>query len=237
MIEFNGFPARIKQFTPIPNLVFSSLMPHITDITELKVLLYTFELIYPKKGNIRFVTYNELLNCSGIVSGLKEPYQEVLYNALEGLIKKNAILHLALKNGDKQNDIYFFNSEANKQAIEKIKSGEIAIPGLKSEIVIPDDIVENPADIFTLYEQNIGMLTPLIADELKEAKKQYPETWIEDAFKEAVAQNKRNWRYVSRILERWSIEGKANGAHRGNLKKNADPDKFIKGKYGHMVQR
>jgi hypothetical protein len=29
---------------------------------------------------------------------------------------------------------------------------------------------EEISDIFTLYEQNIGMLTPLIADELKEAR-------------------------------------------------------------------
>ena len=31
------------------------------------------------------------------------------------------------------------------------------------------------------------MLTPLIADELREAEKQYPESWIKDAIKEAVA--------------------------------------------------
>ena len=94
-----------------------------------------------------------------------------------------------------------------------------------------------PSDIFTLYEQNIGMLTPLIADELREAEKQYPETWIKDAIKEAVALNKRNWRYIARILEHWSTEGKDDGTHRGNLKKNTDPDKYIRGKYGHMVQR
>ena len=81
------------------------------------------------------------------------------------------------------------------------------------------------------------MLTPMIADELREADKQYPETWIKDAIKEAVTLNKRNWRYIARILEHWSTEGKDDGTYRGNLKKNTDPDKYIRGKYGHMVQR
>ena len=96
---------------------------------------------------------------------------------------------------------------------------------------------EKPPDIFTLYEENIGMLTPLIADELKEAVKQYPELWIRDAIKEAVEQNKRNWRYIARLLEHWSVEGKDDGTYRRHLKANTDPDKYVKGKYGHMVQR
>jgi DNA replication protein len=235
MTEFNGFPGKM-QFTPIPNLVFSSLMPQITDITELKVLLTIFELIYPKKGGLRFATHSELLNHSGITGSQEEPAQEILHKALQGLEHKQAILHLVSSSGDKQEDVYFPNYEANRMAVEKIKSGEISLPGLKYEAYIPEN-TGPPSDIFTLYEQNIGMLTPLIADELKEAQKEYPENWIKDAIKEAVALNKRNWRYISRILENWSIEGKDDGAHRGNPKKNTDPDKFIKGKYGHMVQR
>jgi DnaD/phage-associated family protein len=97
--------------------------------------------------------------------------------------------------------------------------------------------VPEASDIFTLYEQNIGMLTPLIADELREAGKLYPENWIKEAIKESAALNKRNWRYIARILEHWSTEGKDDGTHRGNSKKIADPDKYIRGKYGHMVQR
>ena len=66
-------------------------------------------------------------------------------------------------------------------------------------------------NIFSIYEANIGMLTPMIADELREAENLYPASWIEDAFREAVEQNKRSWRYIERILERWTQEGKGNG--------------------------
>ncbi|MBI2288124.1 MAG: primosomal replication protein N, partial [Chloroflexi bacterium] len=58
MKQFSGFPARM-QFTPIPNLFFSSLLPDINDITELKVTLHIFWLLYPKRGSLRFTTYRE----------------------------------------------------------------------------------------------------------------------------------------------------------------------------------
>ena len=80
------------------------------------------------------------------------------------------------------------------------------------------------------------MLTPMIADERKEAEKQYPAGWLEDAFREAVELNKRNWRYVARILERWSAEGKDNGKPERHSEKT-DSDKYIRGKYGHLVKR
>ena len=80
------------------------------------------------------------------------------------------------------------------------------------------------------------MLTPIIAEELSEAEKSYPHAWIHEAIKEAVDLNKRNWRYISKILERWLAEGKVDGAYKRDIKK-ADPDKYVKGRYGHMVRR
>ena len=91
-------------------------------------------------------------------------------------------------------------------------------------------------NIFTLYEQNIGIITPMIAEELKEAEKIYPLQWIEEAFKEAVTLNKRSWKYIARILERWASEGKDSGEYRRDIKKDG-PDKYIKGRYGHLVKR
>jgi DNA replication protein len=76
----------------------------------------------------------------------------------------------------------------------------------------------------------------MVSEYLRDALKTYPESWIRDAIKEAVALNKRSWRYIERILERWTTEGRDDGTYRGDSKKT-DPDKYIKGKYGHMVQR
>jgi DNA replication protein len=229
MIEFKGFPVRMR-FTPIPNIVFSSLLPQIFDIAELKVLLYIFELLYPKKGKLRFVTEGELKSQVGLT-------EEQLHNGLAALLQKGAILHLMTKLDNANENVYFLNTEANQFALSRIRSGEVPGAGfiLEKPEPAPAD-AGKPADIFCLYEQNIGMLTPLIADELKDAIKHYPETWIKDAIREAANQNRRNWRYISRVLEHWSTEGKDDGAHRGYPKKNADPGKYTRGKYGHMVQ-
>ena len=59
--------------------------------------------------------------------------------------------------------------------------------------------VERP-NIFRLYEENIGPLTPLIAEMLRDAEKTYPADWIEEAFKIAVENNVRRWRYIEAIL-------------------------------------
>jgi len=67
---------------------------------------------------------------------------------------------------------------------------------------------EQPRDIYSLYERNIGMLTPILAEELQEAEHRYPPEWIQDAFREAVRANVRNWKYINGILKRWDREGK-----------------------------
>jgi len=135
--------------------------------------------------------------------------EETLRQALNSAVEHGALLHSTLNINGVLEDVYS----------------------------LTDDSRQPPAiNIFALYEQNIGIITPMIAEELKEADKLYPPQWIEDAFKEAVTLNKRSWKYIARILERWASEGKDSGEYKRDIKKD-DPDKYIKGRYGHLVQR
>jgi len=237
MKQFSGFPARME-FTPVPNVFFSRLLSQISDIAELKTTLHIFWSLYHKRGYPRFVTHSELLGNTSLMSSLKggaKSPAEVLRNALELAIRRGTVLHVVVDRDGTPEDVYFLNTESDSQIVNKIRDGEFRLPGLKAAGQAYIEPEEQP-DIFTLYEQNIGMLTPMIAEELKEAEKHYPEAWIRDAIKEAVNQNKRRWNYISAILERWSAEGKGYGAYQRDFKKT-DPDKYIKGKYGHMVRR
>jgi DNA replication protein len=237
MEQFKGFPAKMK-FTAVPDFFLSKLLPQISDITELKTTLHIFQTLYHKRGYPRFITYKELLGNKSLMSSLKgntQPPDNILHNALELATRRGTILHLSLDRDDTVEDIYFLNTEADRQIMAKIQSGELSLSGFKAKEPAYVD-TEEPPDIFSLYEQNIGMLTPMIADELRDAEQLYPKTWIRDAIKEAVSFNKRNWRYIAKILENWSAKGKSDGTHQGDTKKT-DPDKYIKGKYGHMVQR
>jgi DnaD/phage-associated family protein len=67
------------------------------------------------------------------------------------------------------------------------------------------------ADLFSVYENNIGPITTMTADNLVDAEKTYPVQWIVEAIKLAVENNKRNWRYCETILRRWQTDGKDEG--------------------------
>lgn len=74
------------------------------------------------------------------------------------------------------------------------------------------------AEIFTAYENNIGLLTPMIKDELDLLIKDFPADWIVDAFRECNRSQARNLRYAEKILENRRNGGKAesNRTYRGN---------------------
>jgi len=237
MKPFAGFPAKME-FTPIPNLFLSYLMHQISDINELKTTLHIFMSIYVKKGYPRFTSLGELLSNTSLMKDLGQadkPAEDTLRKALELAVKRGTILHMSVDCDSKPEDIYFLNTISDRQAMAKVKNGELKLSGLKAK-TIPHTPTEELPNIFTLYEENIGMLTPMIAEEIKEAERLYPETWIRDAIKIAVTQNKRKWDYIAAILERWTREGRQDEAYRRDSEKE-DPDKYIKGKYGHMVRR
>ena len=230
---FPGFPAKAS-FTPLPNLFFTALLHQIDSLVELRLILHVFWQLYPKRGWPKFVTYGELAADQTLMAGMEgtDPPAEVLRHALALAVSDGVFLHLALDKGGESQDIYFVNTESNKEAIAKLKGGEISLGALPPE---EPYVKKEKPNIFALYEQNIGILTPMIAEELKAAEKVYPAAWIEEAFKEAVSRNKRSWRYVARILERWSSEGKESGEFRRDLKK--EKVSSLKGRYGHLVRR
>ena len=143
---------------------------------------------------------------------------------------------------------FLLNTRENKAWVEALGSGEVdvlttpmasfyleagdanSLSNFKSAIII-----ERP-NVYTLYEQNIGLLTPIVAEKLQEAEGHYPVEWINAAFEEAVLNNKRNWRYIERILERWTVEGRQSGKDRGSVEQSLDLDKYTKGKYAFLFK-
>ncbi|MFC1925801.1 DnaD domain-containing protein [Chloroflexota bacterium] len=232
---FPGFPIR-SRLVPLPDLFFTRLLPEIDSLREVKLVLHVFWLLSQKNTNPKFVSYEELSAEKTLleeIEGEGTP-DEVLRAALESAIDRGVLLHLALDSEGEPEDLYFVNTKSNKRIVTGLQSGELS---LKDTLTTEPHIGKDKLNIFSLYEQNIGPLTPMIAEELKEAENIYPVSWIEEAFKEAVDLNKRKWRYISRILENWDSEGKESGKSRRYSKKEEDPDRYIKGKYGHVVQR
>ena len=96
-----------------------------------------------------------------------------------------------------------------RQAIALIRQGRLR----EVQSALPDEArlrIQRP-NIFVLYEQNISVLTPLIAEQLRDMEKTYAPEWINDAFEIAISRNKRHLRYIQHILKRWETEGHDNG--------------------------
>ena len=51
----------------------------------------------------------------------------------------------------------------------------------------------------------------MVADTLQDFERDYPAEWIQDAFKEAVAHNGRNLKYIGAILASWKAKGYKSG--------------------------
>ena len=235
MKTFEGFNAKAG-FTRIPNSFFNQLMSQIDDITELRLNLYIMSKIYIMKGFPRFLRLSEITADASFLSSASRPSTALksLSKALDYATQRGTILQLEVVISGETETLYFLNDDEGKRAIEAIAIGKVKLTDIEP-IDIPEPTSPIP-NVFKLYEDNIGMLSPMLADELKVAEKDYPTQWIADAIKEAVENNKRNLKYILKILERWAAQGKEDGTHQRRFEKE-DPDKYVKGKYGHLVRR
>lgn len=87
---------------------------------------------------------------------------------------------------------------------------------IKKQVVEPQPQRPN---IFSIYETEIGVLTPFLSDALQEIEKTYPEVWFSEAVCEAKKSSTRiSLNYVVAIMARWKSEGKSDNSN-GHKKK------------------
>lgn len=151
------------------------------------------------------------------------------------------------KRGKRREICYMVNTPWNREVVQQWKEGEVDLAGIdlgldalyrsRSETPRRARVSVVSPNIFSLYEQNIGVLTPIIAEKLSDADKSYPAEWISEAFSLAVSGNKRNWRYIEAILKRWVSEGRDNGEPKRRSEGHLDAAKYTTGKYAHLFQR
>lgn len=170
--------------------------------------------------------------------GDPRPGEERLRHGLEQALVRGTLLRIHLKllseiSGEEEViSWYFFNTARSRKIVKELQGAEMVPASLLAKDVQTAQAVgvgmvkhadaelnghqeqarvqvqlERP-NIFVLYEQNIGLLTPMIGSQLEDAADHYPADWIEAAFSEAVQRNKRNWKYISAILRRWETEGR-----------------------------
>ncbi|MBC8336495.1 MAG: DnaD domain protein [Anaerolineales bacterium] len=213
-MTFKGFSGK-ENFTQIPNEFFQELLDQIDDLNELKVILYALWRVANMEGTAHPLwerDFAEGLDAADISSGL------------EKCILRGSLLKVTVN----AEEIYFLNSPRGKAAAESARAGDW-IPS-KGSSAPP---LSRP-NIYQLYEENIGPLTPLLADTLKDAEDEHPAERIEEAIALAVKANARKWSYVEAILTRWKEEGYGKKQDRKNDSENRD--RYIQGDYADFIE-
>ncbi len=219
MSKFKGFTDS-ESFTQLPDKFFQKLLTEIGDVAELKVTLFFLWYVEHMEGPLRALRQTDF---EEKVLGLST---DEVASGLEKALQRESIL----KAENDADEFYFLNSPRGRAAAKAFAKGGMR----ESAKIMSSPVVERP-NVFKLYEENIGPLTPLIADALKDAEGTFSQEWVTDALEIAVKNNKRNWKYVEAILKRWKDEGRAEKQDRQDPEKDRRQDikdkikKFIDG--------
>jgi DnaD/phage-associated family protein len=206
MAQFNGFPEGKVSFARLPNRFFSELLPQIDHLGELKVTLYALWQLDRQGGELRYLLERDFVDDAVFMQGMGGNAQEaqtLLTESLARTVQRGTLLRASVKLAQ-QLSLYFFNTPRGRAAIEAIQRGDWRPTDNPR---LPVELGPERPNIYRLYEQNIGPMTPLLAENLQDAEDTYPTEWIEEAFRIAVEKNVRNWRYVEAILRRWHERG------------------------------
>jgi DNA replication protein len=228
MTGFSGFPEGPVRMTPIPAAFFTELLPRIDHLGELKITLYALRALSLQEGPHRFLTLEEMSKDERLIEALStggKKGEQALADALERAVARGTLV--AVHPDGVGGACYFLNSAKGRAAAAGLERGEWKPEGGRSA---ESFWVERP-NIFTRYEQNIGPLTPLLADILRDAEKEYPAEWIEEAIRIAVESNARSWKYIAAVLERWKKEGRARKSPSGEERK-----RYIEGEYADFIE-
>lgn len=225
---FPGFDNGPYNMIQIPAPFFNQVLPLVDDVAELKLILFCFWALPQKEGRYPYLRCRDFTSNPTLMESLSRPRakkepEQVLQAALERATKHGILLAATIQL-DEPETLYFMNTERGRAAVEQIKAGRWQ-PGDQDN---PVEILPERPNIFRLYEQNIGQLTPLIVDHLKDFTAEFPTGWIEEAIEHSVRANKRNLNYIRAILKKWRKEGKDSGEFTGR-RDEEDGKRYLSG--------
>lgn len=217
---FGGLQLTEDAPVSIPREFFLDVLPQISEIAEAQVTLCVFRIAselgglakpIPERRIVRDRSVRQALRVSGSPN---EPDRRIGVG-LDLAVGRSTLLKLVASHGNDERIWYYVNTLPNQSRVQAIIRGTEPPPvDMWHDGHVPTVAAERPT-VFRLYEQNIGILTPIMAEKLVDAIETYPGDWIEDAIAEAVTYNRRSWRYVDRILQNWALSGRGRADFEG----------------------
>jgi DNA replication protein len=197
----------------VPFAFLEEVAPEITSMEEMQVSLAVFRLVSGLEGDEtpiaeRMILRDAALRRSLRRDGIAADADNRILQGVELAVGRGTLLRFAAVRGSRETLWYYVNTPVNRATVASMQRGALAPPAIVWEGLTAPTINVDQPNAFRMYEQNIGPLTPLIADQISRAIEEYPGDWIEDAIAEAVTYNRRSWRYILRILENWTAAGR-----------------------------
>lgn len=237
--RFQGLPDRVRCL-PVPLPLLGSLLAEIDDLAEVKVTLGLWRLLNEQPAGRQIARRSELLRNHALLRSVRSVDrshpERALERGLRGAVRRGTLLSVRDPSSAEADELYLFNTPRNRLLAKKLRN---EAGDLLPKAAVQDNGAQPTArpNIFELYEENIGLLTPLVVEELREAERKYPEAWLEEAFREAVSYNKRNWRYVQRVLQNWATNGRGeSGETRRRAEPPEDSRRYLQGRYGYLIK-
>ena len=211
--------------------VLNRLLPQLQDADEIKLMLFLLCEETRHEGHIFYLTSSQVYQSKDLQQwiGDDETYNRI-NKSLSALIDTERLLYYYEKSIIDE-PLIFLNDQKGQLALETLKAEEWRTMPTDHQFARP---LSDEKNVFQLYEENIGALTPLLAEDLATAQAEYPQAWIKDAIHIAVQNNARSWRYIDTILRAWQKEGKHDQSGRDSQTNQRKP---AKGKFDDFIQR
>ncbi|MCD4752756.1 MAG: DnaD domain protein [Anaerolineaceae bacterium] len=232
MNTFQGFPPGKLESIKIPELLFTDGLRLLNNTDEIKLILFFFWAINIQESSIRYLQEEEIVESEILKTGLgTEDFAKRVKNSLSQSVHNGFLLRGHPKH-NKKITLYFLNTARSRAALEALING--GWQPSETDHLPPENAYTSKKTIYEIYEENIGPLTPLLAEDMKEAEEEYSTQWVKEAIHLAVQGNIRKWRYIEGILRSWKKEGKNANTRRSNSENGRI---HTKGEFDDFIQR
>ncbi len=199
----NGFPLSDDYAgTRVPNAVLGRVLSSIDDADVIKLVLRAVWLLERQRGYPRYIAVEDLQRDRVLSNVFVNTV--ALERALDTAIEY-CVIAKVLING---NACLMLNTESAQRAAMDgtITSAVVGTTNADDDWDAPA-ASSMPSDAFRAYEDNIGLLSPMIRESILAALEDFTDDDITRAIRIAVENESRSWSFVAGVLRRWSREG------------------------------
>ena len=222
--SIKGFPLPDDYATTrVPNTVLGRVLSSINDADEIKLILRAVWLLEHQRGYPRYITIDDLRRDR--VLSVTLPDQSDFDRILKSAIKHGVFVEVSINNNAR---LMFNTASAQRASVDNSATPEVS--NNDSDVNGWDTPAASTrhADAFQAYEENIGILSPMIRQNILSALEDFTDEDITHAIRIAIENESRSWAFVAGVLRRWTRDGipheRRDGTARGGSERGRIPE-------------